>query len=182
MKNYSLLWLQRVNFCTGLVAWFSCMFSWLCSVLSHDPLRVLVAISHLISPSKEAPLPFPWIGLDVQQAGCRTACAVLVESAGKDGEIPGSGTWLFWGVNLDCSQKCWPHVRWGPGGVVLGGTPWGALRLHRSEVCVSKEGTGAKALLWHSWWRGSFITSLFKTIVYILGSKGHIYSERALYK
>lgn len=41
------------------------------------------------------------------------------------------------------------EVRW-PGGVVLGGTPWGTLRLHRSEACVSKEGTGARALLWCS--------------------------------
>lgn len=29
-------------------------------------------------------------------------------------------------------------VRW-PGGVVLGVTPWGTLRLHRSEACVTKE-------------------------------------------
>lgn len=42
------------------------------------------------------------------------------------------------------------EVRW-PGGVVLGGTPWGILWLNRSETCVSKEGTGAKALFWHSW-------------------------------
>lgn len=42
------------------------------------------------------------------------------------------------------------EVRWS-GGVLLGGTPWGTLRLHRSEACLSKEGTGAKALFRHSW-------------------------------
>lgn len=73
-----------------------------------------------------------------------------MEPASKDGEIPGSGTWLFWGVDLGCSEKCWPYVRW-PGGFGLGSTPWGILRLHRSEVCVSKEGTGAKSLFQHSW-------------------------------
>lgn len=46
--------------------------------------------------------------------------------------------WLGCGFRLLREVLALGEVRW-PGGVVLGGSPWGTLRLHRSEACMTKE-------------------------------------------